>query len=83
MNCYSIYDKKTGEYMPPFFVPNTVMALRAIQQALSKESSNLSAYPHDFALYDIGHFNKDEGLIVSNGQPKFIEEIANLMPQKS
>lgn len=83
MNCFSIYDKKTAEYMTPFFVPNVVTALRSIQQALTKEASNLASYPHDFALYELGNFNKDEGLIVSNGNPKFVEEIANLMPQKS
>lgn len=81
MLCFSIYDKKVGEYMTPFFAPNRISAIRSLQAAL-RDKSNLSMYPHDFTLFELGSYNKDEGLLVSNGQPKFCEEIANLLPKE-
>lgn len=78
MNCYSIYDKKTGEYMVPFFCPNVVTALRSLSNAL-REKSNLSDYPADFCLYEIGRFDKDGGLLISSPNPVFVEEISNLI----
>lgn len=81
MICFSIMDKKVGQFMTPFFCPNVVTAMRSVQSAL-REKSNLSQYSHDFSLYEIGHFNADEGLLVSKGVPVLVEEIANLMEVK-
>lgn len=80
MILYSIFDKKVMQYAPPYPAQNLTSALRSLQLAL-KEPNNLSAYPHDFALYDVGEFNDKTGMIESIN-PNFVEEIANLVPQK-
>lgn len=80
MTLYSIFDKKVMQYAPPYPAQNLTSALRSLQLAL-KEPNNLSAYPHDFALYDVGQFDSKSGMI-EVFQPQFVEEIANLVPQK-
>lgn len=79
--CFSIYDKKATVHMSPVFVPNTVTALRSVAATLT-EKNNLSMYPGDFALYELGYFDQDSGLIISNGNPVFVEELQNLMPKE-
>lgn len=81
---YSIMDKKVGEYMPPFVVPNLTTALRGISQALSEPTnkSPMALYPHDFALYEVGTFNSKLGRIESLANPAFVEEISNLIVKK-
>lgn len=67
------------KYIAPFVVPNAVTAMRSVQQALNKEPNNFNSYPHDFALYQVGEFDDDRG-IVQSMEPRFLEELANLMP---
>lgn len=78
---FSIYDKKNGRYNNPTVYPSAIDCLRSVGNYLSKpEQSNLHSYPADFAIYEMGYFNADEGHIVSIGTPKFLEEITNLHP---
>lgn len=81
LHIYSVYDKKTCKFMTPFFVPNLTAALRGIQSALV-DRSNLTLYPGDFSLYDVGQFDDDVGAFVPGSIPQFVEEIQNLLPIK-
>jgi len=82
LNAYAIYDKKTAKYMSPFFCPNVTTALRGVQTALG-EKSNLTLYPGDFALYDLGQFEDSMGVFIPNPNliPQFVEEIVTLIPK--
>lgn len=85
MQAFSIYDKKTQEYMTPFFAPNVVTALRSLQSTLKQGGTTLNNHPHDFALFKIGEFDGERGWLISSGTLELVEEIANLVPntQKS
>lgn len=74
----AIFDKKVQEYMPPMAFPNRVTAIRSLSAAI-KPGSNLSTYPHDFVMYEIGTFNGADGSITPTVPPSFVEEVANLV----
>jgi len=63
MKIYSVYDSKAEAYLQPFFVLKRGLAIRAIQEAIKDEKSNLSKYPADFTLFELGDWNEDTGQI--------------------
>lgn len=61
MKIYSIYDKKSITFAPPFFVPTLTHALRSFDQLVNDSQSMVNRYPDDFALYDMGSFDDSNG----------------------
>jgi hypothetical protein len=58
---YSIYDSKVGSYMQPFFVRSKGEAIRMVMNELTREDSNLTKYPADFTLFEIGEYDDSNG----------------------
>lgn len=62
---FAVYDSKAKTYCVPFFVPAVVIALRAFQGEANNPASQLSAYPQDFTLFELGEFNDSTGVVVA------------------
>lgn len=63
MNFYSIFDKATNAYNPPFLQPTDGAAVRVIKNEMAQQDSMLGKHPHDFELWRLGKFDKDTGEI--------------------
>jgi len=65
LQVFSIFDKIAKAYMPPFFMPNIGMAIRAFGDDCRNPQGNLFKHSADFELHHIGEFNDFSGLMVA------------------
>ena len=63
LELYSIQDKKTGKFMPPFFCINEEDAIRQCKQIVNYAPSLINKFPQDYALYFCGCFDEYHGCI--------------------
>lgn len=69
---YAYRDEKMGSFTLPFACLNEAVAERDFQTALRDERTNVSKYPGDFVLYEIGRFDQDKGFIEGHLVPKYV-----------
>jgi len=60
---YSVYDHKACCFSNPFVAPNNNVALRSFHQASTDENSEISKYPNDYSLFNLGSFNDETGAL--------------------
>lgn len=72
---YSVYDNTAEAFMPPFYIQNDNMALRAIDDCLSDPQHMFSQHPKDFELYYLGEFDNIEGKFTLTDSPKHIRSL--------
>lgn len=58
---FSIRDSKAEVFNSPFFLPTRAMAIRTFAAETSNSESMISKYPSDFALYEIGSYDDQQG----------------------
>nr|DAK07962.1 MAG TPA: DNA binding protein [Microviridae sp.] len=61
MGLYSIKDAKTG-FMTPVLEQGDAAALRNFSHAVNQPDSIMYAYPNDFSLFKLAHFDTDKGI---------------------
>lgn len=64
-NLYSIYDRATESYTPPFQQPSNNAAIRAIKNEIRQPDSQLAQHPTDYELYQVGTFDETTGNITA------------------
>lgn len=62
---FSVYDKKVGAFMPPFFVRSRGEAIRSFGDACNGAQAPFGRHGEDFALFQLGHFDDATGLFTS------------------
>lgn len=77
----ALFDKKAGEYMQPMFVPALGIAYRSLSDEIARggEGNVLAPHHEDFQLWQLGLFDTETGVIVSDGCPKMICEVSTLV----
>ena len=75
---YTVFDKKSATYHQPFFVNHQVHAIRIVETAVNDLATNLGKYPADFALYCLGHYDDQSGLLEPTS-PSFVCELITLV----
>lgn len=76
---FSIKDLKAKTFSPPFYKTSAIGAIRDVIRASEDKESNLYKFPDDFALYQLGAFDEDEGIHLESEPVKLsnISEIIN------
>jgi len=59
-NLYSIYDKKSGIYAPPFVELTDGTAIRACTDLLQRQDLPFGKYPNDYHLVKIARWDEEE-----------------------
>ena len=54
---FTIHDKKAGAYLPPFFLPQTGMAIRTFGDCINDKEHAFSKHPEDYTLMAIGTYD--------------------------
>lgn len=57
MKVFCIYDAKVGSYGKPFFLRSKGEAIRAFTEAAHDSKTQISAYPSDFTLFELGDYD--------------------------
>ncbi len=88
---FTIYDEKAKAYLPPFFMPESGMAIRTFSDCINSKDHQFAKNPDDYTLFGLGHFNDataslepyapkslGNGLIfLDRKMPEYSEEIAS------
>lgn len=63
LKVFSIYDSKADAYNQPFYQKTTGMAIRALEDELHNENSQLNKHSSDFTLFEIGVWDESKGVL--------------------
>lgn len=78
MNVYTVRDQKAEAYLRPFFCKTNGEALRAIMDVLGDRNHQFTKYPEDFAVFRIGEFNEETGMLIPLQQIEFMWNIIDI-----
>lgn len=78
----TVRDVKSEVYMRPWFAQTAGAAIRAFSDEVLRDASDntLSRHPEDYALYEIGLFDDNEGKVYPYDVPKLLihaDQVAN------
>lgn len=79
---FSIYDKKSGSYMRPFFGLNSASVVRDLVHTLPKDNV-VALAPEDFSLWELGAFNDEDGSFDVYGKHVFVSNFSDLFKKES
>lgn len=51
---FTIYDEKAKAYLPPFFLPESGMAIRTFADCINSDSHQFGKHPSDYTLFTLG-----------------------------
>lgn len=63
LKIFSVFDDKASAFIPPFFLPNSAMAIRAFTQCVNDPSHQFGQNPGDYTLFELGEFDDSDGSI--------------------
>lgn len=66
LKAYAIMDLKMKLFNSPFFTQNSAVATRMFADSVNGENNVVTKHPEDFALYEIGEFDPESGLLVAS-----------------
>lgn len=69
---FAVRDNKAGMYHVPFCAQNAVIAARMLNQAVNDPNTQLSMFPEDFDLFQVGEFDDVAGKLEALTAPVFI-----------
>jgi len=79
MNLYAIKDNKVGIFHHPRVYVNNMEASRMLHTAVNDPQIQLSLYPEDFDLYEIGEMDEKTGKLSQSEEcPKHIVSAVSL-----
>lgn len=64
LNVYAVLDNAAGAFLPPFFMHNHAVAIRAFAQAVNDSDHQFSKSSNDYCLYCIGSFDDVNGVLI-------------------
>lgn len=77
----SVYDKKADTYAPCYCIANKHIAIRSFENLVKNGDSDVSKFPEDFALMEVGSFAEDTG-IVENIVPNILVNATDFIMKK-
>lgn len=63
INAYSVFDRKSLVYSPPFYSPTDGSATRAFSDAANDPQAPIGAHPVDYVLFQVGTYDDQKGLL--------------------
>lgn len=78
MNIYSIFDVKSGLYSLPMLWLNDALAVRAFDNAVQDDESQLSRNPGDYSLFCLGYFDDKSGSIEASSPIKITNGVESI-----
>lgn len=64
LKAYSIYDRKTLQYHPPFFASTDAGAVRSFSDLCNDTNTQVGAHPNDYVLYLVGDYDDQKGELI-------------------
>jgi hypothetical protein len=81
-NLYTIYDKKSELYAPPFVELTDGTAIRAISDMLQNPQAQFAKFPEDYTLVRVGSYDELTGTPSGDLPPITVMEITDIKDMK-
>jgi len=75
----AVRDSAVGMYMPPWFVQHPAQAVRLFNDQVNQADSMQGKHPSDFALFHLGSYDQETGVMESLPQPVQLVQAVNLL----
>ncbi len=75
---FTIRDSKAEAYMLPFFAPTKGVAMRQVSSAVNTKEHDLGKFTLDYALFEIGTFCDQSGLLIPEDAPTLVCSMSDL-----
>lgn len=62
LKAFSVFDVKAQAYLPPFFLPEVAMGVRAFGDCVNDMSHAFGRHPADYTLFLLGAFDCSTGV---------------------
>lgn len=69
---FAVYDIKSQIFGSPFFSVNANTAVRSFAAAANDPNSEISQFPTDFILYELGSFDDTTGVICPHAERLYL-----------
>lgn len=80
LSVFALYDQKAKAFLQPFFLPNEEVAKRAMTQHLQNPDTEISKFPSDYTLFQLGDYDDNTGEIKPEKTP--VCSLVELIPPK-
>lgn len=64
LNTYTIYDRKSLIYSPPFYAATDGAATRIFSDLVNDQNTSVGRHPTDYVLFQNGTFNDQNGQLL-------------------
>ena len=58
---FSVFDAKASSYLPPWFVPNSAVAVRTFTNCANDPAHSFCVNAEDYTLFHLGSFDSESG----------------------
>lgn len=72
MKLFAVRDVKADAFGAPMSIATKGLAIRSFTDACADRKSDLNRFSDDYSLYELGSYDPNSGLIVTNPMPVFI-----------
>jgi len=79
MKLFAIRDVKSEAYCPPMAITTVGLAVRGFSDECLNPKSDLSRYPADYMLYEIGTYDPNTAVITSLPVPVFVASATEMI----
>lgn len=69
MKLFSVRDLKSGSFSRAFSDTDVHMACRGFESVVNRPDSQYGQFPDDFALFELGSYDPQTGMVMSNDTP--------------
>lgn len=79
MKLFAVRDVKADSFGSPMAIATKGLAIRSFSDACHSPKSELSRYPNDYMLYELGEYEPNSGKITSHATPIWIASAAEMI----
>lgn len=79
MIIYSTLDLKLKQFGQPYLMPNDDVLRRAMADELPGTKSPVALHPEDYAVYAVGEFDADTGVIEAYAPPVLVDAVSVIL----
>lgn len=77
LSIYSMYDQAAKAYLPPVYLENDNVAIRAIQNAVNTKDHQFNQNPADYTLFRLGEWDDNSATITMLKPQTFWQNATN------
>lgn len=82
LQAYSVYDRKTLQYYPPYFAATDGAAARSFSDLANDPNTNVGRHPADYVLYRVGSYNDSKGQLVAEAPLSHVADASQFIMPK-